>query len=129
MKIKLKKCEFFAQELEFLGHIIKQGTIRPSRRKVEALYRYNELTTVKQLLGFLGLSKFYRKFIQHFVKIAHARMRQQQPQQQPQAKRIHRRMSSSLQHATRVPYRREKSSFATRLKQNVQTHHQPLNTR
>ena len=72
MKIKLKKCVFFAKELEFLGHLISNGKIRPSKRKIEALFRYEQPTTLKQLLGFLGLANYYRKFIEHFAEIAHS---------------------------------------------------------
>jgi hypothetical protein len=61
MKIKLKKCAFFEQEIEFLGHLIRDGCIMPSRRKVEALFRYQEPTTVRQLLGFLGLAGLLQK--------------------------------------------------------------------
>ena len=60
------------QEIEFLGHLIRDGCIKPSRRKVEALFRYQEPTTVRQLLGFLGLAGHYRKFIEHFAEIAHS---------------------------------------------------------
>ena len=40
--------------------------------EIEALFRYNQPTTLKQLLGFLGLANYYRKFIEHFAEIAHS---------------------------------------------------------
>ena len=43
----------------------------PSPSKVEALYRYEEPKTLKQLLSFLGLASYYRKFIEHFTELAH----------------------------------------------------------
>lgn len=71
MRIKLKKCMFFQREIEFLGYLIKDGTMRPSPRKVEALFRYEEPATLRQLLSFLGLSSYYRKFVEKFIEIAH----------------------------------------------------------
>jgi len=72
MKIKLKKCAFFEHEIEFLGHIIKGGFIKRSPKKIEALFRYREPITLRQLLGFLGLAGHYRKFIEHFAEVAHS---------------------------------------------------------
>ena len=70
MKIKLKKCKFFLKEIEFLGHLISNGQLRPTKSKVEALFRYIRPKTHKQLVSFLGLASYYRKFIKDFVKIA-----------------------------------------------------------
>ena len=71
VRVKLRKCSFFQREIEFLGHLIRKGTIKPSPLKVEALYRYEEPKTLKQLLSFLGLASYYRKFIEHFTELAH----------------------------------------------------------
>ena len=72
LKIKLKKCSYFQREIEFLGHHIANGKISPTKSKIEALFRYNQPTTLKQLFSFLGLASYYRKFIEQFTKLAHA---------------------------------------------------------
>jgi hypothetical protein len=72
LKVKLKKCSFFQREIEFLGHQISKNGITPTKSKIEALFRYKQPTTLKQLLSFLGLASYYRKFIDHFTMIAHA---------------------------------------------------------
>ena len=72
MKIKLKKCQFFLREIEFLGNTISGGKIRPNKGKIEALMRYPRPMTLKQLFSFLGLASYYRKFIENFTKLAHA---------------------------------------------------------
>ncbi len=52
LKIKLSKCTYFQKELEFLGHTITNGLIKPSKSKVEALFRYEQPRTLKQLSAF-----------------------------------------------------------------------------
>ena len=39
LKIKLKKCEFFKTSLQFLGHTIEDGIIKPSNEKMNAIMR------------------------------------------------------------------------------------------
>ncbi len=58
------------QEVKFLGHVIGHEYIKPDPEKVEALYRYKRPYTITQVQSFLGLAQFYRKFIEHFSKIA-----------------------------------------------------------
>ena len=58
------------QEVKFLGHVIGYEYIKPDPEKVEALYRYKRPYTITQVQSFLGLAQFYRKFIEHFSKIA-----------------------------------------------------------
>ena len=59
LKIKLKKCEFFKNKIEYLGMLIENGTIRPAPSKVEALFKTERPKTMKQLLAFIGLASFY----------------------------------------------------------------------
>ena len=70
MKIKKKKCEFFKAEIEYLGHRISEGCLKPSLTKVETLYRIQRPRTMRQILSFLGLASYYRKFIRNFAAIA-----------------------------------------------------------
>ena len=72
LKIKIKKCSYFQREIEFLGHNISNGRITPTKSKIEALFRYPQPVTLKQLFSFLGLASYYRKFIENFTKLAHA---------------------------------------------------------
>ena len=69
LKIKLKKCEFFKNKIEYLGMLIENGTIRPAPSKVEALFNTERPKTMKQLLAFIGLASFFRKFIPDFSEI------------------------------------------------------------
>lgn len=68
--IKLSKCAFFRQEVEFLGHRVgRQGT-RMMQDKLDAILKWPEPKSKKEVEQFLGLAGYYRRFIAHFSKIA-----------------------------------------------------------
>ncbi|GFY07735.1 retrovirus-related Pol polyprotein from transposon 17.6 [Trichonephila clavipes] len=52
------------------GHIIEKGTIKPSLDKTKAVQNFPEPKNVKQVQSFLGLSGYFRKFIQNYSIIA-----------------------------------------------------------
>lgn len=68
--INWQKCSFLKERVEFLGHIIENGCISPSERKVEAIKCFPELTNIKRVQSYLGLSGYFRKFIPHYSVIA-----------------------------------------------------------
>ncbi|WVZ76147.1 LOW QUALITY PROTEIN: hypothetical protein U9M48_024145 [Paspalum notatum var. saurae] len=67
---KLKKCEFWIDEVPFLGHIISKGGIAVDPRKISAITNWEVPQTPKEVHGFLGLAGSYRRFIENFSKIA-----------------------------------------------------------
>lgn len=69
MKISDEKSHFFKLDIEFLGHIIKHGRITVDPEKIATIRDYESPKTLKQLRSFLGLARYYRKFIQDFAKI------------------------------------------------------------
>ncbi len=71
LKLKLSKCNFFKTKIEYLGHIITVDGFRPDEKKVIAIKNYPEPQNVKQLLSFLGLVNYYRKFIREYAESAH----------------------------------------------------------
>lgn len=70
LSINWKKCCFLKEEVEYLGHIVQNGRVRPSARKVEAVRKFPEPTNVKQVQSFLGLSGYFRKFVPQYASIA-----------------------------------------------------------
>ena len=70
LKIKLSKCKFARRKIEYLSHIITNGTLSPNPEKIAAVSQYKRPTTVKQLQSFLGLISYYRKFIKNCSTIA-----------------------------------------------------------
>ncbi|WVZ76220.1 hypothetical protein U9M48_024209 [Paspalum notatum var. saurae] len=67
---KLKKCEFWIDEVPFLGHIISKGGIAVDPRKISAITNWEVPQTPKEVRGFLGLAGYYRRFIENFSKTA-----------------------------------------------------------
>ncbi|GFV65370.1 retrovirus-related Pol polyprotein from transposon 17.6 [Trichonephila clavipes] len=68
--IKFKKCQFLKMKIEFLGHIVESGTIKPSTTKTLAVRKFPEPTTIKHVQSFLGLTGYFRKYIKDYSKIA-----------------------------------------------------------
>jgi len=65
LKLKLEKCKFFQQEVEFLGHIISKDGIRPLPERLKAISTFPKPETVTALRSFLGLVNYCRRFIPH----------------------------------------------------------------
>ncbi|GFU66565.1 retrovirus-related Pol polyprotein from transposon 17.6 [Trichonephila clavipes] len=70
LEMKFKKCQFLRRKVEFLGHVVENGTIRPSIAKTIAVKKFPVPTTVKQVQSFLGLTGYFRKFIPAYSQIA-----------------------------------------------------------
>ncbi|GFU95740.1 retrovirus-related Pol polyprotein from transposon 17.6 [Trichonephila clavipes] len=70
LEMKFKKCQFLRRKVEFLGHVVENGTIRPSIAKTIAVKKFPVPTTVKQVQSFLGLTSYFRKFIPAYSQIA-----------------------------------------------------------
>ena len=69
ISLKLSKCVFACDKVDFLSFELSKGGIKPQARLTEAINNYKRPETRKELKGFLGLAGFYRSFIHNFAEI------------------------------------------------------------
>ncbi|WVZ63920.1 hypothetical protein U9M48_013512 [Paspalum notatum var. saurae] len=67
---KLSKCEFWLDQVPFLGHIVSKGKIMVDPSKISSVMDWKVPEVVKEVRGFLGLAGYYRRFIESFSRIA-----------------------------------------------------------
>src|SRR5258707_3859106 len=67
--LKLEKCKFAVQEVDFLGMVITKDTIKMDPIKLAGIKDWPIPETVKQTHSFLGLGNFYRQFISGFAHL------------------------------------------------------------
>lgn len=70
LKVQLDKSEFLQKEVAFLGHIVTPDGVKPNPDNIKVIQEWPLPSNEKELRGFLGILRYYRKFIRDFAKIA-----------------------------------------------------------
>ena len=63
MRLKVKKCAFLLDSVEYLGHKMSAEGLQPTQEKVRAITHAPAPQNVSQLWVFLGLLNYYGKFL------------------------------------------------------------------
>ncbi|KAL9285831.1 putative nucleotidyltransferase, Ribonuclease H [Arabidopsis thaliana] len=67
---KLSKCRFWQREMGFLGHIVSEEGVSVDPEKIEAIREWPRPTNATEIRSFLGLARYYRRFVKGFASMA-----------------------------------------------------------
>lgn len=67
---KPSKCVFGTPTLDFCGHIVGNGQVKPNAAKIQAILDWPTPRNVHEVRQFLGLASYYRRYISNFAQIA-----------------------------------------------------------
>ena len=70
--LKLRKCEFLMESMEYLGHNISIQGMSPSKEKIQAILNLPIPNNPRSVKRVLGLGSYYRKYIKDFAARTHA---------------------------------------------------------
>ena len=69
LKLQPDKCEFLKTEVTYLEHTINKDGVKSDPKKLEAVRQFPRPKTPKNIKQFLGLARYYRRFIPNFSKL------------------------------------------------------------
>ncbi|GBO36301.1 Retrovirus-related Pol polyprotein from transposon 17.6 [Araneus ventricosus] len=70
LKVKPSKCSFLKDQITYLGHTVREGQVYPDKKNLDSIREALPPKTKRQVRSFLGLTRFYRKFIPKYSEIA-----------------------------------------------------------
>ena len=70
LKLDLKKCSFFRDEVNYLGHRVSAEGIATDPSKITDVTNWSTPSTLKELRSFLGFASYYRRYVSRFTQIA-----------------------------------------------------------
>lgn len=70
LRLNPKKCAFFAEEVDYVGHRVSAEGHRPLQSTVDAIRRAPVPANVKGVRQFLGLTGYLRRYVQAYSAIA-----------------------------------------------------------
>lgn len=69
LTINIEKSSFFETEIEYLGHIVGNGALKPNPKKVSILSKIRIPATSTELRSLLGMFGYYQQYIHRFSEI------------------------------------------------------------
>jgi hypothetical protein len=69
---KLSKYDFFQRKVYYLGHVISKKGVAINPDKIKTIIDWPTPRDVTDIISFMGLARYYRRFIKGFSKIVHS---------------------------------------------------------
>ncbi|XP_041020453.1 uncharacterized mitochondrial protein AtMg00860-like [Juglans microcarpa x Juglans regia] len=66
---KLSKCEFWLEEIRFLGHVISRDGVAFDPSKVEVVLAWPHPSSVHEIWSLLGLTGYYQRHLEGFSRL------------------------------------------------------------
>ena len=65
-----RKANLFVREVEFCGHILREGQRSPAPGKLLSIQKWEIPSTITALRGFLGLTNYYSGYVHNYSALA-----------------------------------------------------------
>lgn len=70
LELRIDKCAFLQTEIEFVGYLVTEAGISPTKEGIKSVQRIPVPRNVKEVHSFVALCSYFRKFIPSFSLIA-----------------------------------------------------------
>eukprot|EP00253_Pinus_taeda_P026214 PITA_26214 len=68
---KFSKCDFYIEQIQYLGHIITKEGIAVDPEKIKTIMDWPTPKDVADIQSFMGLAGYYRRFVEGFSRVAY----------------------------------------------------------
>ena len=70
LRLKTKKCRFLKPTVSYFANLVTSEGIQPDPEKTNQVIGYPAPTDINEVRSFLGLARYYRRFVPRFGQIA-----------------------------------------------------------
>ena len=68
---KLIKCDFLKDKMQYIENVVSKDGISVDHDKIKSITEWHVPNNVTNVISFMGIIGYYRKFIEGFSKIAY----------------------------------------------------------
>ena len=70
LSLNLNKCSFYKDEITYLGHKLKDGTMAPDPERISAILHYKVPKSIAELERFIGMTSYFRNYIPNLAQLS-----------------------------------------------------------